>query len=139
MAAAGEDFSKETAVAAARPSRAAMSARARVRSFALKKSGDQARLACVCVDCDGGGGGAGLKEMGGEREEGGEGERQRDFFFKKKKFRFPFLSLSLSSHRQLRPIEDQREAPGPGFKGLDRRDSHHDVLRCVCAVGFYVV
>ena len=70
MAAAGEDFSKETAVAAARPSRAAMSARARVRSFALKKSGDQARLACVCVDCDGGGGGAGLKEMGGERDAG---------------------------------------------------------------------
>ena len=113
MAAAGEDFSKETAVAAARPSRAAMSARARVRSFALKKSGDQARLACVCVDCDGGGGGAGLKEMGGEREEGGEGERQRDFFFKKKKVSFSFsLSLSFFSPPTA-PHRGPEGGPGP--------------------------
>ena len=33
-------------MAAARPSRVAMSIVAKVKSFALKKSGDQARLAC---------------------------------------------------------------------------------------------
>ena len=77
-------------MAAARPSRAAMSARARVRSFALKKSGDQARLACVC-----------------------EGERQRDFFFKKKKVSFSFsLSLSFFSPPTA-PHRGPEGGPGP--------------------------